>query len=151
MDDAALETLRRRGRFVELATALEAAPATARAVDGPFRDGGPDRGEVAARLHELGRVQWHLARFADAERNLTRALALREELLGPLDPRTIDTRERIAALFHYRADARAERLFREVIAQREAVHGAEHAAVAIARRNLGALLRDSGEIEEARG
>lgn len=150
MDDAAaIEQLRRRGRFVELAAALAARPETPPAVDGPFRDGGPDRGELAAHLHDRGRTQWHLARFAEAERDLTRALAMREELLGPLDARTIDTRERLAAVYHYRVDDRAEPLFRQVVAQREAVHGAESAEAAVARRNLGALLRDRGDFAGA--
>lgn len=144
-DSAAIEKLRRRGRFVDLAAALEERSTADAALDGPFRHGGPDRVELAARLHDLGRVQWHLARFDAAERHLTRALALREQLLGPLDPRTLDTRERLAALYHYRVDDRAEPLFREVLAQRESVHGAESAEVAIAQRNLGALLRDKGD------
>jgi tetratricopeptide (TPR) repeat protein len=148
-----IESLRTRGRFVDLAAALEAelAPAGGAAPDGPFRDAGPDRVEVAARLHELGRVQWHLARFDEAQRNLSRALELREQLLGPVDARTIDSRERLAALYHYRVDTRAEPLFREVVAQREAVHGADSAEAAIAQRNLGALLRDLGHTVEALG
>ncbi len=130
------------GRFAERAAALTAELGE---TDGgaPYRDGGGDLLDQAARLYELGRCEWFLARFDAAERHLGRALSLREELLPANDPLVIDARERVAALLHYQGrDADAQ--FRQVVAARVAVHGNDALETAVARRNHGTFLRDQG-------
>jgi hypothetical protein len=131
--------LLRRGRLRELCDQLErATPAPS---GDPYRDGGASSLEEAARLHELGRWQWHLARTGACERNLTRALVVREAALGGAHDDTLDTMERIAALHHYLGRDDAGERFEQVLDRRDP----DDVAYAITLRNWGAWLRDRGD------
>jgi hypothetical protein len=141
---ANLDQLRARGRIRELVEALEAELSAPLPPGSPYREAAAPLAE-AARRHELGRWQWQLARFDAADRNLARALEVREGLLGPSHPDTLDTLERIAALRHYQRRDGAGDLFRGVVAAREATLGRDAAATAISLRNYGAHLRDEGD------
>jgi tetratricopeptide (TPR) repeat protein len=130
--------LLRRGRFRDWCDLAEHAIGSAGAVGHPYRASERDPAAEADALHELGRWQWHAGRFSASARSLARALTLRGRLFGENDARTLDTRERMAALHHHLGRADAAERFEAVLAMREPGTLAE----AVTYRNWGAALRD---------
>jgi hypothetical protein len=98
----------------------------------------------AQQWHERGVLCWYNARNAEARAALARAYELRIKILGPEHPDTLDTAERQAAAA--RSIPEREAVLERLIA----VFGDQDLRVAIARRNLAALLRDEHQLSEAR-
>src|SRR5260370_1130741 len=99
------------------------------------------------------RVGWYLddrARYREAEPLLKRALAIREQQLGPQHPDTASSLNNLALL--YRAQGKyeqAEPLLKRALAICEQQLGSEHPNTAIARENYISLLRAMGRQDEA--
>ena len=122
---------------------LLAAAAVTRAGDPPA---------LAARLaHATGMLAMNRGAFADAERELTRALARRRELAG--DRPDIDVASTLSSLGHVarlRGDLEAAlALFRESLAMHEALLDAEHPDVARELHNTAGALRLLDRLDEA--
>lgn len=136
-----------QGRFAEAAAVLTHELAMRHSAHHPYREVTPvDDPDAAPLLEQLATYLWHLARYPAAASALTRARALREasgqgsigQLLG-LE----------AALADRLGDPAAARLFGQAHAAMVDAHGEGSVEAAVARRNLGACLRDRGELVDA--
>src|SRR5262249_49085641 len=86
----------------------------------------------------------------EAEPLYRKALAVREEVLGPKHPVTADSYNILAFLLHGQGQARdAEAWYRKALTVREEVLGAKHPDTALSYNNLAAVLEDQGKAREA--
>ncbi|WP_169979111.1 protein kinase domain-containing protein [Tautonia rosea] len=103
----------------------------------------------------LGQADFALGRYADAERNLRRALEIRERLLGPEHPETLETLSALVPVvnpsgFHNMARKQeAIRLARRSAESHRRVFGAAHPATLAAHADLGDALIRAGNLQEA--
>jgi tetratricopeptide (TPR) repeat protein len=106
--------------------------------------------DAASLLHRVG---WYLddrARYREAEPLYQRALAIREQQLGPQHPDTANSLNNLAGLYRAQGkDEQAEPLLKRALAIREQQLGPEHPHTAIARKSYISLLRAMGREDEA--
>ena len=110
-------------------------------------------GEKTALLLNASAAYRHhaLAAYADARPLYERALAMREEALGPDHPDTATSLNNLAGLLQIQGDLAAARLLVErSLAISEKVHGPEHPATATDLSNLAHLLQVQGDLAGAR-
>jgi tetratricopeptide (TPR) repeat protein len=89
--------------------------------------------------------------YAAARPLYERALAIREQVLGPKHRFTMVSMDNLAKLLHAQGDyAGARSLHERALAIREQVLGPQHSAVADSLGSLGVLLHDQGDYAEAR-
>jgi tetratricopeptide (TPR) repeat protein len=89
-------------------------------------------------------------KFSDAEPLLRRALAIRERVLGPDDPRVADSILKLATLLGAQNRAAdAERFFRRAIAVQEKAFGPDSAEVADTLYQFGEFKRTTASFSEA--
>jgi tetratricopeptide (TPR) repeat protein len=101
---------------------------------------------LMAQAADLGRR----AKFAEAEALYRRALAVREEVLGPRHPSTATSYNNLAANFMDQGQpAAAEPLFRKALAIREEALGPQHPDTAQSYNNLAANLGAQGQHAQA--
>jgi len=132
------------GVNVRLTEALEAAEPH---IEEVFR--GRPKAEALAR-HEVGVTWRNLGRYADAERNLRRAVELRTAALGPDAEDTLRSLNSLAvALVSAGRYDEAEPLFLKVIPVETARLGADHRATLMTRLNLAMLYKDRREYARA--
>jgi tetratricopeptide (TPR) repeat protein/transcriptional regulator with XRE-family HTH domain len=107
--------------------------------------------EVAARLlQEAARYLHERARYAEAERLCQRALAIREQLLGPEHPDFALSLNYLGNLYRQTCRyAEAEPAYRRSLTIRKRVLGPDHRDVAQSMNNLAALYWDQGRYAEA--
>ena len=104
----------------------------------------------ATLMEAIGNVYRNLGLFDSAEPLLRRALATREEALGPGHPAVAQTLNNLAIVLRSKGDfGGAEPLFRQALEQRRASLGTRHPDVAQSLYNLGRLKRETGRFEEA--
>ncbi len=110
-----------------------------------------DQPEIEASLqHTIGTVYVGLGLFADAERFLRAALAIRTDLLGNDHSDTMATRIGLAsALNELNKWAEAEDLIRETLRTRRGRLGPDHEQTLDAMNALAAVLQKRGKIKEA--
>jgi serine/threonine protein kinase/lipopolysaccharide biosynthesis regulator YciM len=105
--------------------------------------------EAAIRL-TVGDTYLQLGRYAESERHLDRALALRTAQLGPDHPAALAGKRSLALLYHAQGkDGRAERLLQEVLSVRTAQFGEEHPDRLVTKTDLAVLYRFRGEYDRA--
>jgi tetratricopeptide (TPR) repeat protein len=108
---------------------------------------GPEHPELARVLHLRGGVNRDLARFAEAESDLKRALKINEQELGPEHLLTARSLHALADLYRRHGEAaRAEPLFRQALAIQVR---SEDLDLAQTLSDLGALCDDHGRSAEA--
>lgn len=102
-------------------------------------------------LTNLGNLHFHEGPDEQsAEECFRRALAIREEVSGPVHNETAGALVSLADLLAgRREDALARKLYDRAIAIYEDVFGDDHADTALARNNLGNFLKDLGYHDEA--
>jgi non-specific serine/threonine protein kinase/serine/threonine-protein kinase len=106
----------------------------------------PDRACMATAALLLGRAYSDQGRLDDAERELTRALALHREVYGERNEATLDAKDGLAFLLVLRArSAEAEPLLRQIVETKRSIFGEAHPDVAVALSNLGNALSDFRE------
>jgi tetratricopeptide (TPR) repeat protein/transcriptional regulator with XRE-family HTH domain len=102
-------------------------------------------------LHQLGRYLRLRGEFALARPLLARALAIREQVLGPGHAATAECLNSLASLLQDEGDLAAARpLFERSLTIRERVLGSDDAETAVSLNNLGLLLKEQGELAAAR-
>jgi len=90
------------------------------------------------------------AQYQQAEPLYQRALAIREEVLGPKHPDTAQSLNNLAALYHEQGKyEQAEPLFERALAIREEVLGSNHPDTATSLNNLAYLNYMQGKYEQA--
>jgi tetratricopeptide (TPR) repeat protein/predicted Ser/Thr protein kinase len=105
--------------------------------------------EAAIRV-TLGRTYRQLAEYDIAEGHLTRAIALREELLGPAHNDTLKALNHLGILYDQRGRfEEAIALYRRVLVERLRSLGPDHDDTLSTANNLGLTLMDTGQYEEA--
>lgn len=99
------------------------------------------RADIARSLAWLGSTQRRLERLDEAEANLRAALAIRQELFGPLHPQALFSLNRLGLLLKAagRLDE-ARNLFEETLELRKQVVGPGHPHVAVSHFNLARTL-----------
>jgi tetratricopeptide (TPR) repeat protein len=98
----------------------------------------------------IGAYFSRIARYAEAQPLLERALAIREKVLGPGHPDTATSLENLALLFQDKDDFAAARpLLERALAIREKVLGPEHPDTAYSLNNLVWLLQARGDLAAA--
>ncbi|MBV8234437.1 MAG: tetratricopeptide repeat protein [Acidimicrobiia bacterium] len=106
--------------------------------------------EAARLLSRAGYYLYHRARYAEAEPLLRRALALREQALGPDHPDTATCLHNLAALYDAQGRyAEAEPLRRRALAVHERALGPDHPATATSLNGLALLYDAQGRSAEA--
>lgn len=101
-------------------------------------------------LHVVGNVYEHLEEYDKAEVLLTRALALRKEVLGLEHAEVAHTANQLAWLYRRKGDYdAAEPLLREALAMRRKFLGEEHPDVATSLNDLATVLKDKGNYDAA--
>jgi tetratricopeptide (TPR) repeat protein len=110
----------------------------AKRVDAEFNDWP----EEAASIHEtIGQTYDKLGFFTEAEHHLRRALDLRGDMLGPVDPLTVRTLGRLALIvFNRQETSQAESLLREAIELGTRALGSDDAELLGWRNELASLL-----------
>nr|MCU0957826.1 tetratricopeptide repeat-containing serine/threonine-protein kinase [Hydrogenophaga sp.] len=136
--------LTRLSRHDEAATHLERALALRR------QHLGAEHVLVARTLHHLGMLHTARGALAEGERLYRESLAMKQRLLRPLHPSTMNTMQTLAQNLN-RQDRRDEALplLEEILRQREALLGRDTSDVQIALNELGNTLQDAGRIDEA--
>jgi tetratricopeptide (TPR) repeat protein len=111
----------------------------------------PDEVEETARLlNSLGVFLCVRAEYETAGPLLRRALAIREQALGPEHPDTLASVNSLGELLYNAGDyAGAKTLHRRALAVRERVLGTEHPDTLVSVSNLGELLYRSGDYTRA--
>jgi len=100
--------------------------------------------ELGSHLHTIGD-------YAAARSYFERALAIREQVLGPEHPATATSLSNLGVLLQDQGDYAAARPYYErALAIREQVLGPEHPATSISVNTLGYLLQAQGDYEAAR-
>ncbi len=108
---------------------------------------GEQSAEMAVVLQNLGLVYEDSRRFPDAERYLRRALDI---LRARRDSNASIVRSNLANLYHSMGDLRsAELLFRDALREMEKAQGPDAPDTGYACRDLGLLLYDNGELQDA--
>ena len=104
-----------------------------------------------ARLeHELGSLAFHGGKATEAVSRYERALALRERVLGPDHPDTLNTLGNLGnALFKADRIDEAVKTMERTLAAREEVLGADHPEVATTLNNLGVIYRSIKRTDDA--
>ena len=114
----------------------------------------PERTEerVADLLNGLAQYRhWPLAAYAQARPLCERALAIREQVLGPEHPDTATSLNNLAFLLKDQGDRAAARpLHERALAIREKALGPEHPDTATSLNNLARLLQEQGDLAGAR-
>ena len=92
----------------------------------------------------------HAGQYAQAEPLFTRALAVREQALGPEHPDVAQSLNNLAWLYYSQGEyAKAEPLYQRALAMREQALGPEHPDVALTLNGYGVLLQKMGRGAEA--
>lgn len=140
---AAGDTAFRRGEFDEAEIRYDGALET---VEG-FAAEGP---HLATSLNNLAELHRARGRFAEAERLHIRALAIRENVLGPGHAEVATSLNNLAALYHAQHKfIEAEPLYRRALAIYETTLGSEHPRVALSLINLAEMYRARTEYARA--
>ncbi len=108
---------------------------------------------VASKLHfNVSVVLQEQGRLPEARARLEQALAIREQILGPEHPTTMNARAELANIRVLEGDVAGGRadLERALVAY-ERAFGPDHPDVALVLNNLGNLDGTAGELEAARG
>jgi serine/threonine-protein kinase len=136
--------LTRLSRHDEAATHLDRALALRR------QHLGAEHVLVARTLHHLGMMHTSRGALAEGERLYRESLAMKQRLLRPLHPSTMNTMQTLAQNLN-RQDRRDEALplLEEILRHREALLGRDSSDVQIALNELGNTLQDAGRIDEA--
>jgi tetratricopeptide (TPR) repeat protein/transcriptional regulator with XRE-family HTH domain len=101
-------------------------------------------------LHETSTYLLEMARYAQAERCITRALSIRKQILGEEHPVVAESLNHLAELFYYRGQYRqAEQLHRQALAIRRACLEPNHPDVLISQNNLASMYWVQGRYHEA--
>jgi tetratricopeptide (TPR) repeat protein len=108
--------------------------------------------EPAARLcNALGYHLEMIGDYAGARPYYERALAIKEQVLGPQHPATATSLNNLGGLLQAQGELAAARpLYERALAIRKAVLGPQHPATATSLNNLGGLLRAQGDLAGAR-
>ena len=115
-----------------------------------YETAGTDSPEVAAVSAELGDIARTRGQFAEAERFVERARAIRLAADGPDSETVARDTAALAAVVHGQGRfERAETLYREALAGLEKTLGREHYEVGVTLNNLAALQATRGEYETA--
>ena len=102
-------------------------------------------------LNEMGVYLVARAQFIEAKAYFERALAIREQVLGPEHPDTARSLNNLGALLHAQGDlAGAKPYVERALAIREQVLGPEHPDTALSLNSLGYLLRAQGDLSGAK-
>jgi len=110
-----------------------------------------DRRREALALTGQGVIQQNRGSRDEARSLLERALAIREQTNGPVDPDTAEVLANLAGVLHETGDSAAARpLLERVLGIKEQTLGPEHPETVLALNNLGVLLRVSGDWNAAR-
>lgn len=134
----------REGRSVTVAELLDAAVVEA------DRGLHAQRDVEAAVRHTIGNTYVALGLYDEGERELRRALTLREQLYGPRHLDVAETQGRLAYVMQRQgAFDVADSLYRLTLATVRAAHGEEHEAFAAAVSDLGVNLWEKGDYAAA--
>jgi tetratricopeptide (TPR) repeat protein len=107
--------------------------------------------ETAWLLTHMGEYLGARAQFADAKPYVERALAIREQVLGPQHPDTAQSLNNLGALLYAQGDlAGAKPYLERALAIWEQVRGPEHPDTAQSLNELGYLLRTQGDLAGAK-
>jgi serine/threonine protein kinase len=132
------------GTSVSVAEALEEAE---KHLDEDFKD--RPRAEALAR-HAIGVTWRNLGRLEAAEKQLRRAVELRERVLGPNDPSTLQSRNSLAVVvYDQRRFDEGIAIAEETLARRKAAFGADNDYTLASMTNLAAFYSKSGRGEQA--
>ncbi len=135
--------------YFKLGLLESAGPLYEEALETRERLGGEEL-EVAASLHNLGRLRWLEGRLEESERHLRRALDIRERNLAPDHPEVADSLRGVADVLSYQGLLdQAEPLYIRTVAIQENSLGPEHPDLAWGLLGLGSLRRDQGRSAEA--
>jgi serine/threonine-protein kinase len=96
-----------------------------------------------------GTFLWRTGKYAEAKATHERALALREEVLGPEHPETILSLALAGIATSYGDLREARPILERAVELTEKVQGPEHPNTAVMLANLGSVLSDLGELAEA--
>ena len=103
----------------------------------------------AQMMHVMGDVYYNLGLYPRAERLERQSLEIRQRVLGPEHPDTLDTMNSLAsALADEGRSAEAEKLYRETLDIRRRVLGPEHPDTLKSMNNLATVLDDQGHFAE---
>ena len=106
--------------------------------------------EARAR-HAVGVTWRNLAQYARAERNLTRAVELRDRALGPDHPETLNSLNSLAVVVDHRGEyKRAVTLYARVLPAREKALGPDHRDTLMTAGNLASLYSWMGAHDKAK-
>ncbi|MGA6827415.1 tetratricopeptide repeat protein [Nitrospira sp. NS4] len=106
--------------------------------------------KAAHLLNQAGVYLSKRARYIEAKPLYQRALAIREQVLGPEHPDTAASLNDLASLYGSQGRyAEAEPLYQRALAIREQVLGPEHPDTAASLNNLASLYRSQGRYAEA--
>jgi eukaryotic-like serine/threonine-protein kinase len=107
--------------------------------------------ELQAQLMEvMGRVYLNLGLASRARPLFESAIELRRRVLGPNDPKTLQSMDDLALLLDEEGHPlEAEKVQRESLAKRRAIQGPDHPDVRKALSNLAIFVKDAGRFEEA--
>ncbi len=110
-----------------------------------------DQGEVKATLLlTLGRAYAELGDLSEAEKRLTEACQIRNELFGHQHADVAECLNALCVLTRRTGQlTKAERLCREALTMRSNIHGSDHLEVAESLNNLGVVLRRMRKLEDA--
>jgi tetratricopeptide (TPR) repeat protein len=105
---------------------------------------------LATYLNDWAGVSWRAGDYANAEPHLQRALAIREQALGPTHPDVATSLHNLAVLYRAQGQcAKAEPLYQRALAIREQALGPAHPDVATSLHNLAALYQVQGQYAKA--
>ncbi len=106
--------------------------------------------EAASLLNEAAVYLDDHAQYQQAEPLYKRALAIREEVLGPKHPNTANSLNNLAYLYFIQGKyEEAEPLYERTLTILEEVHGSKHPNTADCLNNLAGLYHEQGKYEEA--
>jgi serine/threonine-protein kinase len=110
----------------------------------------PPDADLARALHDLGRLRWKTARYAEAEVLYRRGLDMRRALHPEGGPELARTMHHLASTLRYQGRLReSEQWFRAALEMRRDVFGPTHPEVANNRNGLGNCLFDMERYDEA--
>jgi tetratricopeptide (TPR) repeat protein len=105
---------------------------------------------LATYLNNWARALWRAGDYTNAESPQKRALAIREQVLGPTHPDVAQSFNNLALLYYAQGQyAKAEPLYQRALAIAEQVLGPTHPDVATGLNNLAALYHAQGRYAEA--
>jgi tetratricopeptide (TPR) repeat protein len=121
------------------------------AVVSHINDTGHATRETAWLLNQMGEYLDARAQFAEAKPYLERALAIREQVLGPQHPDTATSLNDLGVLLRTQGDlAGAKPYLERALAIREQVLGPQHPDTATSLNDLGVLLYAQGDLAGAK-